>query len=252
VLTVPGNAVNRADQLAQRIACNQAGSSGFRNFVLAALDPRAEDTVLDIGSGLGAQLLAVAPRVRRAVGIDVSAELVAALRARLTVPTARVVEGDMDALSTLDLGEPFTLAYAVYSLYYSRDPARLVCTLAERLHGPHARFVVVTPDIGNNEGWLADLGQLYDVPAGARDVAQLCHRVVLPAVRAAFPTVTSTTYADRVDYGTLDALMAYYDACAPYCRPDKREAALRYFGDKLARDGGYAIEKRSIALIGRP
>jgi SAM-dependent methyltransferase len=252
VLTAPGNAVNRAAQLEQRIACNQSGSNGFRNFVLDVLDPRAEDAALDIGSGLGAQLLAVAPRVRRAVGVDVSAELVAALRARLAVPTARMVEGDMDALSALDLGEPFTLVYAVYSLYYSHNPAGVVRAVTELLRGPRARCVVVTPDIGNNEGWLADLGQLYEVPAGARDVAQRCHGVIFPALRAAFRSVASTTYADRVCFATLEALMAYYDACAPYCRPDKRDAALSYFGDKLARDGGYTIEKRSIAVVGRP
>jgi hypothetical protein len=46
--------------------------------------------------------------------------------------------------------------------------------------------------------------------------------------------------------------MSYYDACAPYCRPDRRDEALRYFGAEIERGGGYAITKRSLAVIGRP
>ena len=64
--------------------------------------------------------------------------------------------------------------------------------------------------------------------------------------------MTCTTYRDRVRIPTLDALMTYYDACAPYCRPDKRTAALAYFRAKLERVGGYDIEKHSIAVVGTP
>ena len=46
--------------------------------------------------------------------------------------------------------------------------------------------------------------------------------------------------------------MHYYDACALYCRADKREEAVEYFGKKFARDGVYRVFKRSLGLVGKP
>jgi SAM-dependent methyltransferase len=246
------NAANTAAQLRQRIACNQSRSQAFPAFVLDVLDPRPDDSVLDIGSGLGAQLMPVAERVGRVVGLDVSPELVAELRTQVPHPNAGVIAGDMDDLGGLDLGGPFTLIYAVYSLYYSRDPARVVQAAARLLDGSRARFVSVTPDVGNNQGWYADLGRLYELPADALDVPHVCRRLILPAFLDTFRAVTCTIYQGRVRFPTLEALMAYYDACAPYCRPDKRDEARRYFRAKVERDGGYEITKRSLALVGRP
>ena len=63
------------------------------------------------------------------------------------------MSGTLDELTVtvndLGLRGPFSLAYSVYSVYYSRDPARLVRDVAERLAGRRARFVVVAPDLRN-------------------------------------------------------------------------------------------------------
>jgi SAM-dependent methyltransferase len=247
-----GNAINTVTRLQQRIACNQSSSQGFQRFVLDLLSPEGDDLALDIGPGLGLQLIPVAQRTRGAIGLDLSPEMVTALRARLAGPNAAAVVGDMDELADLDLGGPFTLVYAVYSLYYSRDPVRVVRAVAELLAGERARFVSVTPDVGNNRRWHTDLGELFELPAEVLDVARMCRCVILPAFLDTFREVTCVTHQDQVRFSSLDALMAYYDACAPYCRPDKRGDALAYFGRKIDRDGGYEITKRSLGLIGRP
>lgn len=248
-MATPSNAINTVARLGSRIACNQSRTQEFSRFVLEQLAPRAEDAALDIGPGLGAQLTAVAERVRRIVGVDVSSELVGELRIRAP-RNAVVIAGDMDDLAGLDIGGPFSLVYAVYSLHYSRDPARVVEAVAGLLGGSGARFVTVTPDVGNNAAWFADLGRLYEVPAEVLDVPQVGRGLILPAYRAAFGAVTVATYQDRVRFPSLAALMTYYDACAPYCRPDQRDAARRYFGAKIDRDGGYEIAKHSVAVIG--
>ena len=245
-----GNAVNTVAQLRQRIACNQSRSRAFPSFVLELLSLREDDSALDIGPGLGTQFIPVAERVRRVVGLDVSPEMVAELRTRVAGPNAVLVVDDMDNLPDLDLGGPFTLVYAVYSLHYSQDPARVVKAVAGLLDGARARFVTVTPDAGNNETWFADLGQLYELPAEALGVPHVGRRLILPAFLDTFRTVTCTTYRDRVRFSGLDALMAYYDACAPYCRPDKRDEALHYFRAKLDHDGTYEIEKHSLGVVG--
>ena len=246
------NSINTVPKLRQRVACNRSSSHDFDRFVLDLMDPDAEDSVLDLGPGLGKQLIPVAGRVRRVLGLDVSPEIVAELHTQVSGPSVELVVADMDDLAALDLGGRFSLAYAVYSLYYSTDPARVVRAVAELLEGPRARFVVVVPDRDNNAGWFADLGRLYELPAEARETPHLGRDIILPAFLDVFPTVTSATFRSDVRFGGLDELMRYYDACAPYCRPDKRDEARECFRASFERQGSYCISKHSLALTGRP
>ena len=164
------NRINTPERLRERLACNLSASGDFDRFVLELLQASPDDAALDIGPGLGKQMAFIAGIVRRLVGLDRSPEMVAATRALLPAPSVRVVQGDMDDLARLDLGGPFTVAYAVDSLYYSADIPRVVAALARRLAGPTARLVVVTPDAGNNAEWFTDLARLYEVPEDVRTI----------------------------------------------------------------------------------
>jgi SAM-dependent methyltransferase len=249
---VVSNAINTVERLEQRVACNRASPGSFRRFVQRLLAVRGDDLVLDIGAGLGEQLIPVAGKAARAVGLDVSVEIVEALRPRLSGANASVVLGDMDELAELELRGPFTLAYSVYSVYYSRDPARLVRAVAGLLAGPRARFVVVAPEVGNNQAWYSDLSALYPLPAAVLESPGVCRNVVLPAFLDVFPDVRCSTFESQVDFASLDELMRYYDACAPYCRPERREEARAFFARRFEQDGAYRICKRTLGLVGRP
>ncbi|HLC41802.1 MAG TPA: class I SAM-dependent methyltransferase [Methylomirabilota bacterium] len=246
------NSINTVPKLRQRVASNQSSSRDFDRFVLGLMDLSQEDSVLDIGPGLGKQLIPVARQVRRVLGLDVSGEIIAALRSQMSSPSVELIVADMDNLAALDLGGRFSLVYAVYSLYYSTDPARVVRTVARLLEGPRARFLVVAPDLGNNAGWFADLSRLYELPADVLETSRICRHVILPAFRDVFPQVTSSTFQAEVRFSSVDELMAYYDACVPYCRPDRRAEAREYFRERFEREGHYRISKHSLALAGRP
>jgi hypothetical protein len=75
--------------------------------------------------------------------------------------------------------------------------------------------------------------------------------VILPAFRETFRSVSCATFSSTVSFSTVESLMRYYDACAPYCRPDHRAAALAHFRARMERAGGYVISKRSLGLVGR-
>jgi SAM-dependent methyltransferase len=158
----------------------------------------------------------------------------------------------MDDLATIDVAGPFSLVYAVYSLHYAADPGRVVHTAAELLRGPDARLVVVTPEVGNNAAWFADLGQLYALPADTLAVPAVGQRVFAPALRAACRSVTHAVLESDIVFESLAALMRYYDACPHYCRRDRREDARRHFARYFERGGAYRITKRSLGLVGRP
>jgi SAM-dependent methyltransferase len=244
--------VNTPERLDTRLACNRAGSVDFDRFVLGLLEPVADDEVLEIGPGTGKQMVPVAPLVRRIVGLEISSEMVAALAARLGAPHPRLVRGNMDDLPRLGFPAEFSLVYAVYSLYYSVDPRRVVEDVRRLLRGPRARFVVVVPDEGNNAGWFADLGRLFEVPADALEVSGIGRNVILPALLDHFQTVTCKIHRSDVRFESLADLMRYYDACAPYCRPDRRADAEAHFAAAFDRDGRYVIAKRSLGLVARP
>jgi SAM-dependent methyltransferase len=243
---------NTPVRLDARLACNRSGSTDFERFVLDLLEPASPDVVLDIGPGTGTQLLPLAARVRQILGLEISPDMVAALAPRLPTPNARIRLGNMDDLPALGLPRGFSLVYAVYSLYYSIDPRRVVESVRRLLRGPGARFVVVAPDQGNNAGWFADLGQLFEVPADALEVPRICREVILPAFLDHFRVVTCSTLCSDVRFPTLADLMRYYDGCAPYCLPERRADAEAYFQEAFAHDGAYVIAKRSLALVGRP
>jgi SAM-dependent methyltransferase len=245
------NLINTPEQLRQRMACNGPADADFDQFVLGLLAPSGSDVVLDIGPGVGKQMVPLAGVVRRIVGVDCSPEMTAAVRAQLPGPNIEMVVGGMDDLARLDLAGPFTLVYAVYSLYYSSAPARVVEAVRQLLDGPQARFVVVAPDIGNNANWFADLGHLYPVPADVLEVTRICRSVILPAFLDVFRSVACSRFSSTVSFSTVESLMRYYDACAPYCRRDRRAQALAHFRARMERDGGYSISKRSLGLVGR-
>ena len=134
--------------------------------------PAAGDRVLDVGCGLGKQLLPLSAQVAHITGVDVSPDLIAAVRDELPADAAaELVVSDMDALGTAPLAGPFDLIYSVYALYYSADVPALVDRLAGLLARPAGRLFVMAPDVGNNAAWFADLGELFPLPEEITSVA---------------------------------------------------------------------------------
>jgi len=97
-----------------------------------------ETALLDIGCGIGRLLVALAPEIRSATGIDVSAEMVKAARRRCApYPNVTVIKGDGRGLGQLD-DEAFDVAVAVDSFPYLRQSG---CALVERFFAESARVL---------------------------------------------------------------------------------------------------------------
>jgi cyclopropane fatty-acyl-phospholipid synthase-like methyltransferase len=106
-----------------------------------------DTALLDVGCGIGRLLTALAPQIRSAVGIDVSAEMVKAARRRCQpYDNITVIKGDGRGLDGLD-DASFDVAVAVDSFPYLRQSGyELVETFfAEvgRVLEPGGRFVIL-------------------------------------------------------------------------------------------------------------
>ena len=97
-----------------------------------------DTALLDIGCGIGRLLVALAPEIRSATGIDVSAEMVKAARRRCApYPNVTVIKGDGRGLGQLD-DEAFDVAVAVDSFPYLRQSGH---ALVERFFAESARVL---------------------------------------------------------------------------------------------------------------
>ena len=133
-------------------------------------------SLLDIGCGIGRLLVAVAPEVRSATGIDVSAEMVKAARRRCAdYPNVSVIKGDGRGLDELD-DAAFDVAVAVDSFPYLRQSGY---ALVERFFAESAR--VLKPG-----GQLVILNYSYseDDEADAKEVRTLARQNNLEVLAA--------------------------------------------------------------------
>jgi ubiquinone/menaquinone biosynthesis C-methylase UbiE len=97
-----------------------------------------DTALLDIGCGIGRLLVALAPEVQSATGIDVSAGMVkAALRRCAPYPNVNVIKGDGRGLGALEDGV-FDVAIAVDSFPYLRQSGY---ALVERFFAESARVL---------------------------------------------------------------------------------------------------------------
>lgn len=104
---------------------------------LAELRPEPSDRVLDVACGTGELLAQIAPRVERAIGVDISPGMLEIARSRHPDIDFRV--GPSDALPFAD-GE-FTALVCTTALHHFPEPQRSLDEMA-RVLGPGGRVVI--------------------------------------------------------------------------------------------------------------
>jgi trans-aconitate methyltransferase len=107
------------------------------------LDPRPGERVLDLGCGTGDLAAAIAGRGATVVGLDASAEMLAAARSKY--PNTEFVSGDA---AQFQFAEPFDAVFSNAALHWVADADGAVRSIASALR-PGGRFVAEFGGRGN-------------------------------------------------------------------------------------------------------
>lgn len=142
-----------ADRAAEYFSRNAAGWDKIRSLhiaeaevesaLLSLLPQTGIEDFLDIGTGTGRILEVIAPRARRAVGVDLSREMLAVARANLQKADLRncqVRHGDMYQLPFSN--DSFDAITIHQVLHYAEEPAEVIAEAARALR-PGGGLVVV-------------------------------------------------------------------------------------------------------------
>jgi len=129
-----------SDVVGYRVAIQEQRSAALKDRVQQLLAPfDGSERALDSGCGTGALAFALAPFVGHVVGVDLSADLVAAGN-ELAPPNCELVVGDATALP-FEYGS-FDIAGCMRVLHHARRPELVVSELA-RVTRPGGRILLV-------------------------------------------------------------------------------------------------------------
>lgn len=121
----------------------QIGDADVEREVLAAIGTERIENALDLGTGTGRMLELVAPRVGRAIGLDVNRDMLALARANLAhagVSNAQVRQGDIFAPPTPSGAFDLVIVHQV--LHFLDDGRRAIREAARSLR-PGGRLLVI-------------------------------------------------------------------------------------------------------------
>lgn len=133
--------------LNHRLGQNFLIDAAIRDAIAEAAGLTAEDDVLEVGAGVGTLTIALAPRARRVIAVELDQFLIPALREVVgDTPNVEIVEGD---ILRVDAGAPIVAGNIPYNL-----TGALIRRLLDRTPRPRRISLVVQKEVA--ERWTAD------------------------------------------------------------------------------------------------
>lgn len=147
--------------------------------IVAWLDPRPDDAILDVGCGEGLLTAKIARHVQRMVGIDASANMIASSRHNFPELDARVVDGRFLDRETSLCNATFDKVFSNAALHWIlRDPASRANTIRGCFDALRPGGLMVS-----ESGALGNVAEVH-----AAIISALAHRgVPMEKARAASP-----------------------------------------------------------------
>ena len=219
----------------------------IRDRVVELAQPRIDDYAVDLGAGTGLLALAIAPRVRELVAVDISEQMLARLDDAAAADGVHNVEPVIADLRRLPLeDESATLVVSNYAFHHLDDPGKeLALAEARRILRPGGRLVICDMMFAISLAprdrrlvWEKVVALLRRGPAGA--VRILRNAVRLAAGRWEQPAPPTTWEEMLVARGFEQVrieLLAHEAAVAVARRPQVRSEAARARAGRAGASG---------------
>jgi ubiquinone/menaquinone biosynthesis C-methylase UbiE len=248
--------------LAERIAVHDRYARyEINDWILAKLDLRPGEKVLDIGCGNGKQALLYARIVGPAgevQGIDISDELLreaGEAAARDGLPVFFSLHDANDPLPFPDgLFDAISCCFSIY--YYTDIPG----SLAEmrRVLREGGRIFIAGPTVENAREMIS----VYEEATGSRVPQRREERMrdeIIPAIERCFGDVTVEVFENPVEFPDTETFLGYFSTTLHFKElmkdaPDAKERLGRVkeiSEGVVARDGSFTVTKRVYGILGR-
>ena len=237
--------------LQTRLAVNrQLGSGDFDGWVLAQLQPKPGEYILDTGCGTGKFAIPCAQIIGDNGGVtavDLSEQSLIKLRAEAQGLNITLICARMEDLSCCVPPRFFDAALSSYTLYYSENPEQTIRTIHQCLK-QGGRLMVVGPDKGNNQELVDLLQPVTVIPKSHTYTQNFSYKIVIPICSELFAKVVSERFENTVRFPNAQLLLDYWRAGDYYCS-EAEEAVKKVVIAYFAEHPKFVLHKHVISVL---
>lgn len=236
-----------------RLAVNrQLGTRDFDSWVLAQLQPKPGEHILDVGCGTGKFTIPSAQAVGtegHVTGLDTSEESLGKLKAHAEELGLRVatVCARMEAIVHHLPADFFDAALSSYALYYSSSPKQTIRDIRRCLkHG--GRLLVVGPDRRNNKELIDLLLQVTRIPETYEYTQNFNYEIVIPTCKQLFAGVSIGRFENPVIFSDANTLFQYWKS-GGYYRAEAEDAVEQSMKVYFLQHSELVVRKRVMSVL---
>lgn len=191
---------------------NKFGNKDLDQWIIERLDIKQGENILDVCCGTGNHLMKFAAIAKaKCIGIDISDTSIKQAREKNKDENVEFVIGDIDNMDDGKIVDDyFDIITAIYALYYSKNPTKLLETLKNKIKAG-GKIVAVGPYSDNNKGWFDFLNQFMKLPENImKTTTTFMEDEVLPFGKKNFKSVQTHEFVNDIAIPTIDDLRNYW------------------------------------------
>lgn len=230
---------------------NNFGENDIDAWMLKLIKIEGNEKILDLGCGDGKQISAFGKKLGKGgkiVGCDISEELIekakeSAVKSNIEVS---LLVHDMDQSFPFKDGE-FDLFVSFFSIYYSKNPSKLMQEI-KRLLKEGGRLFIAGPTPDNTK----DFWDLH-VKVTGRDIPQVCldrrarlNDIFIPLVKENFKNVKIDIFKNIIHFPSVGDVIKYYSSSLLLEESSRNEEEKKMFLNKMEKEVKQIIEKDGV------
>lgn len=192
----------------------QFSTYDINDWILSCVKPKNNEKLLDIGCGIGEQILSFSKfcgSLSEIVAIDASADSLKIVEKKCLekkIQNLKTIKANMDNLSELlKDSEEFEMIISCFALYYSKKIPNIILTIKKLLNN-EGRFFVCGPTEGNNTELIEFHSQILKSSLEPTDFPM--NKIILPEIKKNFSKIEEFNFSNPLHFPDPDSLIHYW------------------------------------------